>query len=143
MSASSDDVKNAAQSFLSGVQQDLEAYGGVDVCRVEPLRQSKDFAIAVFNAVAVVLARRYQSGALDYETADWIVNTVEGEVLDVMIRHSANQDEIDWPLKWAKVYDAFDAGEFDHFGRSKNPVQEHTDPMIKEFLEQFDSTNSL
>ncbi len=76
MSKSADDVKNAAHAFLSGVQQDLEAYGGVDVGRVEPLRQSKDFAIAVFDAAAAILARHYQLGALDYETADWIANTV-------------------------------------------------------------------
>jgi len=38
------------------------------------------------------------------------------------------------PDKWSEVYKAFDAGEFDHFGRSSNPVAEFTNPQIAEFL---------
>ena len=139
MTTSADDVKLVAQAYLSGVQQDLEAYGGVDVSRIEPIRKSKDFAIAVFDAVAVILARSYQSGALDYETADWIANVVEGEMLELMMQLQPNETQIDTPQDWSEVYEAFDAGEFDHFGRSEDPVREFTNPGIETFLTRIES----
>ena len=123
-----------AQASLSGVQQDLEAYGGVDASRIEPIRKSKEFAIAVFDAVAVILARSYHSGALDYETADMIANVVEGEMLELMMSLQPNETHQDW----SEVYEAFDAGEFDHFGRSEEPVREFTDPGIKAFLSRIE-----
>ena len=128
-----------AQAYLSGVQQDLEAHGGVDVSRIEPIRKSKNFAISVFDSVAVILARSYRSGALDYETADWIANVVDGEMLELMMQLQPNATHIDTPQDWSEVYEAFDAGEFDHFGRSEDPVREFTDPGIETFLTRIES----
>jgi hypothetical protein len=139
MTTSADDVKMVAQAYLWGVQQDLESYGGVDVSRIEPIRKSKDFAIAVFDAVAVILARSYQSGALDYETADWIANVVDGEMLELMMQLQTNETHIDTPQDWSEVYEAFDAGEFDHFGRSQDPIREFTDPGIQAFLARIET----
>ena len=136
MSIAADEVERVAQAFLNGVQRDLEELGGIDVCRIDPLRQSKDFAIAVFDAVAVILARGYQSEALDYETADWIANVVQGEMLELMMQLQPGQWHIDTPQNWSEVYEAFDAGEFDHFGRSQDPIGEFTKPGIEAFLDR-------
>ena len=139
MTTSADDLKMVAQAYLRGVQQDLESYGGVDVSRIEPIRKSKDFAIAAFDAVAVILARSYQSGALDYETADWIANVVDGEMLELMMQLQTNETNIDTPQDWSEVYEAFDGGEFDHFGRSQDPIREFTDPGIQAFLARIET----
>tara|TARA_R100001224_G_scaffold35352_1_gene19931 strand:+ start:2042 stop:2479 length:438 start_codon:yes stop_codon:yes gene_type:complete len=128
-----------AEEYLAGVQSDLAAFGGVDVGRIEPLRKSKDFAIAAFDAVAVLLARRYHAGELDYETADWIANAIDTDMLELMIQLQPGASTIDTPQAWQEVYDAFDAGEFDHFGRSEDPVGEFTNPEIEAFLARIDA----
>ena len=86
-----------AEEYLAGVQSDLAAFGGVDVGRIEPLRKSKDFAIAAFDAVAVLLARRYHAGELDYETADWIANAIDTDMLELMIQLQPGASTIDTP----------------------------------------------
>lgn len=132
-----------AQAYLDGVQSDLAEFGGVDVTRIDPLRRSKNFAIAVFDETALLLARRYHAGELDYETADWIANVVESEMLELMIELQPGQSTIDTPENWHEVYDAFDAGEFDHFGRSQEPVKEFTDPGIAAFLARLTRPSNL
>ena len=135
---SDQEVSRVAEAFLDGICHDLNAFGGVKVTRIDPLRRSKAFAISVFDAVAVMLARRYQEGVLDYEMADWVANTVEGEMIDLMVELQPGEDTIDTPQDWSEVYEAFDSGEFDHFGRSKDPVAEYTNPGIKAFLDRID-----
>ena len=138
MEPTSEQVEETARGFVIGVQQDLEAHGRVDRKRIDPLRRSKNFAISVFDAAAVILARRYRRGEIDYETADWISNSIGIEMLDLMIELQPNRSHIDTPQDWAEVYEAFDAGEHDHFGRSKDPVSDFTNPQIDAFLEKFE-----
>ena len=128
-----DEVAGIAARYFEGVTSDLLKSGGVRVDRVLPLRRSPEFASAVYDKLAFILAGKYQSGELDYETADWFANQFEGELVDLTIaiwpRKGGPQ-----PSKWLEVYEAFDAGEFDHFGRSNDPVAEFTNPQIAEFL---------
>ena len=98
-----------------------------------PLRRSPAFASAVFDKLAVILARKYHSGELDYETADWFANQFESELTNLIVEMWPKTNG-PYPMKWSEVYEAFDAGEFDHFGRSSDPVREFTEPMIAEFL---------
>lgn len=132
-------VEEIAETYLDSVQQDLVAHGGIDKSRVDPFRFSKDFAISVFDAAAVILARRYKLGEIDFEIADWIANAVDIEMLHLMIELQPNQQYIDTPQDWAEVYEAFDAGEHNHFGRSKDPVTDFTNPEIDAFLERIET----
>jgi len=133
---SEQDVADAAQAYFAGVKTDLLQYGGILVDREKPLRRSPEFAAAVFDKLAVILARSYHTGQLDYETADMLANAFEGELVNLLIDFWPKGDGGPYPTHWAQVYEAFDAGEFDHFGRSSDPVREFTDPAIAEFLEK-------
>lgn len=128
-----DEVTEAAARFFKEVTDDLVKHGGVLVGREKSLRRSPAFASAVYDKLAVILARKYHEGELDYETADWFANQLEGEltqlVVDIWPKNGGPE-----PKLWHTVYEAFDAGEFDHFGRSSDPVAEFTNPQIAEFL---------
>lgn len=128
-----DEAAEAATRFFKEVTGDLLKQGGVQVGREKPLRRSPAFASAVYDKLAVILARKYHEGELDYETADWFANQLEGEltqlVVDIWPKNGGPE-----PKLWHAVYEAFDAGEFDHFGRSSDPVAEFTNPQIAEFL---------
>ena len=131
-----DEVAEAAARFFKEVTGDLLKCGGVQVGREKPLRRSPAFACAVYDRLAVILARKYHQSDLDYETADWFANQLESEltqlVIDIWPKSGGPH-----PQKWSEVYEAFDAGEFDHFGRSSDPVTEFTNPQIAEFLAKY------
>lgn len=127
------DVIEAATRFFEEVTGDLLKHGGVRVGREKPLRRSPAFASAVYDRLAVILARSYHEGALDYETADWFANQLEGELTQLVVEIWPKNGGPE-PKLWHAVYEAFDAGEFDHFGRSSDPVAEFTNPQIAEFL---------
>ena len=128
-----EDVTDAATRFFTQVAGDLLKHGGVRAGREKPLRRSPAFASAVYDKLAVILARKYHEGELDYQTADWFANQLEGElsqlVVDIWPKTAGPA-----PTLWHAVYEAFDAGEFDHFGRSSDPVAEFTNPQIAAFL---------
>jgi hypothetical protein len=128
-----DEVTEAAARFFKDVTGDLLKHGGVQVGREKPLRSSPEFASAVYDKLAVILARKYHEGELDYETADWFANQFQGELTRLFIDMWPKNDG-PYPEKWSDVYEAFDSGEFDHFGRSTDPVAEFTNPQIAEFL---------
>jgi hypothetical protein len=131
-----DEVTEAAARFFKEVTGDLLKHGGVLVGREKPLRRSPAFASAVYDKLAVILARKYHEGELDYETADWFANELERELIQLTVEIWPKNGG-PYPEKWSEVYEAFDAGEFDHFGRSSDPVAEFTDPQIAEFLAKY------
>ncbi|MGB7419449.1 MAG: hypothetical protein WA918_09740 [Erythrobacter sp.] len=135
---SGEQVDLTAHAYFSGIKSDLQKYGGIVVDREKPLRRSPEFATAVFDQVALILARSYSNCELDYETADMLANAFQGALLDLIMDFWPAGDGGPYPMQWSLVYEAFDAGEFDHFGRSSNPVAEFTDPMIAEFLAKQD-----
>ena len=59
-------------------------------------------------------------------------------MLELMMHLQPNETHIDTPQDWSEVYEAFDAGEFDHFGRFKDPIREFTDPGIEAFLNRIE-----
>ena len=127
-------VAGIAARYFEGCN--IKTCSSLVVCasdRVLPLRRSPQFASAVYDKLAFILARKYRSGELDYETADWFANQFEGELVDLTIAIWPKKGGPQ-PSKWAEVYEAFDAGEFDHFGRSTDPVAEFTNPQTAEFL---------
>lgn len=128
-----DEVTEVATRFFEEVTSDLLRYGGVQVGRERPLRRSPEFASAVYDKLAIILARKYHGGELDYETADLFANRFEGELISLMVSIWPKNDG-PYPYRWSEVYEAFDSGEFDHFGRSSDPVAEFTNPQIAEFL---------
>ena len=128
-----DDAIEVAARFFKQVTGDLLKHGGVVVGRENPLRRSPAFASAVYDKLAVILARKYHEGELDYATADWFANEFEGELTQLFIDIWPKSGG-PYPEKWSAVYEAFDSGEFDHFGRSTDPVAEFTNPQIAEFL---------
>ena len=127
------EVIEVATRFFKEVTGDLLKHGGVQVGREKPLRRSPAFASAVYDKLAVILARKYHEGELDYVTADWFANKLEGDLIHLTVEMWPKNGG-PYPEKWSEVYEAFDAGEFDHFGRSSNPVAEFTNPQIAEFL---------
>ncbi len=133
----SQETKAVALAFFEGVKSDLETFGGVDIDRIQPLKRSKDFANAVFDQVGILLAQQYSQGELDFEGADWIANTVQSEMITLMVELQAGADLLEFPEGWSEVYEAFDSGEFDHFGCSKDPVAEFTNPSISAFLSRL------
>lgn len=127
------EVIEVASRFFKAVTDDLLKHGGVQVGREKPLRRSPAFASAVYDKLAVIIARKYHEGELDYETADWFANQLEGELTQLVVDNWPKNGGPE-PKLWHAVYEAFDAGEFDHFGRSSDPAAEFTNPQIAEFL---------
>ncbi|WP_298333234.1 hypothetical protein [uncultured Erythrobacter sp.] len=128
------EVAAIALAYFEGVKSDLLEFGGTSVTRVEPLKRSREFAVAVYDQLAMILARRYHNNEIDFETADWLANDFEGELNHLFAFVWPDSVAESWPMLWSEVYEAFDAGEHDHFGRSTDPIKEFTDPMIAEFL---------
>lgn len=128
-------IKNMANAYFDGLHSDLLEFGGTLVTRLAPLRKLDHHSISeIFDVLAVLLARKYQSGELDYETADWLANNFESDLFDLLIERWPKAQNDIYPSKWLEVYEAFDTGEHSHFGRSKDPVKEFTDPAIEAFL---------
>jgi hypothetical protein len=68
------EVAEVAARYFERVTADLLKFGGVRVDRDRPLRRSPEFASAVYDRLAVILARKYHYGELDYTTADYFAN---------------------------------------------------------------------
>lgn len=128
------DIKIRANDCFNGALDDLDRYGSIQNFCLKKRCPSLGFAMAVFDEIAVLLAKAYESGSLDFEMADWVANEVQSEMLELMLQLQPKSGVLELPVRWMEVYDAFDAGEHDHFGRHPDPVAEVTDPAIKEFL---------
>lgn len=126
-----------ASVYFEGVYCDLLKFGGMLITRSKPLRRSPEFATAVFDNLAVILAREYANKELDFEMADGLANEFQGELVEMLIDLWPRGDSDLYPHLWSEVYEAFDSGEFDHFGRSSDPVCEFTDPAIAEVLANY------
>lgn len=86
---------------------------------------------ALYDQIAIYLARRFQSSKLSFEFCDAIINDICGLIT------SANEDR---PDLFREVYLAFDEGEYYHEGRpDDDPVELYTRPLITRFLENRSS----
>jgi hypothetical protein len=68
------EVAEAAVRYFDAVKSDLLTHGGVANGREQPLLRSHAFACAVYDELAVILAREYHDGLLDYSSADDLAN---------------------------------------------------------------------
>ena len=136
-----DRVVQTAQAYFNNVANDLLAWGGVLVNRADPVRTDYRFVSVVFDQLALTLARKYAAGDYGFETADWLANTLEGELTELFTTIWPKGDIEVYPHNWSRVYEAFDADEFDHFGRSADPVKDSTGPQIREFLAECGGAN--
>ena len=91
-----DRVVQTAQAYFDNVANDLLARGGVLVNRADPVRTDCRFASAVFDQLALILARKYAAGDYDFETADWLANTLEGQLIELLTTI--------WPKGYMEVY---------------------------------------
>lgn len=90
---------------------------------------------AMFDAIAEALARRFNSGEIEFWQGDFIANTLFSR----MIEHAP--DGIPFcTLVW-EVYEAFDAGEY---SRTPNddPIGTYTVPMIAEIVGDLDAAKT-
>ncbi|MDJ0771746.1 MAG: hypothetical protein QNJ12_23370 [Ilumatobacter sp.] len=82
------------------------------------------------DAIAVAAGRRFLAGELAYDVADALLNAVWVRITDAMVDEG---DGFRFPELAYAVYDAFDAGEYDH-GDGLDPVAAHTVPLLREAL---------
>ncbi|GAA0731804.1 hypothetical protein [Sphingomonas japonica] len=77
------------------------------------------------------IAKSYHVGELSYAFCDSIVNDLWGLLLQQTVDDSAAS----WPHTFYRVYDAFDAGEYNRRADgTDDPVAEFTDPAIEEIV---------
>jgi hypothetical protein len=90
-----------------------------------------DSRSALYDRIALYLARGFHNAELDFEFCDAIVNDMFGIII------STPEGP---PDLFYEVYNAFDAGEFTHAGnRDENPVEVYTRPTIREIVERLSS----
>lgn len=81
---------------------------------------------ALLDGVALELARQYDDGALTFEIADDVANTLHCYVT----LHDANRPDL-----FNSVFEAFDEGEYFHDSdRSVDPELAYTRPLIRRVL---------
>lgn len=123
-----------AKLFIDYKRDEAEFYVSTDTWR----QLSKDFSLSLtetFDSFGTHLAKMYQKGDLNYEFCDALVNIAFSDWLGPIDDESEK-----WPADFYEVYEAFDAGEYYRKDdKSDDPVADHTDPMIREFLERIRS----
>jgi hypothetical protein len=87
---------------------------------------------ARFDALGLELARRYHSGEYSFSFCDWVINAAYGELLGRSSPHAFS-----YPVLFDEIYQAFDDGEWDHHGKSDDPVRDFTKPAIAAILGRF------
>ena len=84
----------------------------------------------LYNTTALEIARRFDNERMSYEDADAAMNTIWIMMIENISREG-DGSELAEPAY--SIYEAFDAGEYDH-GDGENPVERYTKPAIKRIL---------
>lgn len=117
-----DMVRSAVGSDLTDEQVDeVAASSGTD-------------RAGAFNAIMVCLADLFLRGELGFWDADDVANSVWPLMLD----HATARD-VAFPSPAYEIYEAFDAGEWDHGDKEQDPVEKFTRPLLREILENRSS----
>jgi hypothetical protein len=89
--------------------------------------------ISFVNEFSLEVARKFSNNELDYELCDGAMNYLFGFMTDKVFLKQSNNFI---PSPALDIYDAFDAGEYNHRGDSRDvdPVTKYTIPSIKEIL---------
>jgi len=91
---------------------------------------SAEFEKQLYDDLAKMLATRYVARDYTFEFCDWVVNSLWG----LMIAREARA----FSDRLCEVYQAFDDGEWNHFGKSQDPVADYTDPAIAEIVSKLE-----
>ncbi|MXO58594.1 hypothetical protein GRI89_03435 [Altererythrobacter salegens] len=86
-----------------------------------------------FDELGAQLACGYHAGNYAFWFCDWIVNVAEGFIIDLRIAH----DGFAHPELFQEVYQAFDDGEWDHGGKSNDPIVDYTNPAIAKIVNRL------
>ena len=85
---------------------------------------------AMYDDIAVHLARGFHARELDFEFCDAILNDIFGVIT------SANDEKL--PDLFYQIYCAFDEGEYYHRdNRQEDPVETYTRPQIARIVEKL------
>ncbi len=83
---------------------------------------------ALYDRIAIYLARGFHRSELSFEFCDQVVNEIHG----IIVRTNENRPTLYW-----EVFLAFDAGEFyRNSDRSRDPVDTYTRPLIAKVVEK-------
>lgn len=96
---------------------------------------SPENAADSFDALGLEIARRYNSSLISFADADTLANAM----FSAMCHGAFFTDYFDADRVAARVYYAFDEGEYIHRGESDaiDPVEKYTNPMIEEILKEY------
>ena len=83
----------------------------------------------LFNAVALEIARRFDSDHMGYEDADFAMNVLFSMMIENL---SQSEDNSELAEPAYSIYDAFDGGEYSV--NDEDPVERYTKPAIKRIL---------
>ena len=89
----------------------------------------------VYNRIAIKIAEEFISGKIDFAYGDAVMNNV----WSLMVEDAAEQgDGFDLAEPAFAIYEAFDAGEWDH-GETGDPVEKFTQPELVKILGEYTS----
>ena len=123
--------------FVDFKKSEDEFYVGTETWQI--LSQKTTLSLSeTFDRFGTSLAKLYDAGDLNYEFCDALVNIAFSDFLGLF----DNENGEPWPTDFYEVYEAFDAGEYYRKDdKSDDPVMDHTDFMIREFLIRIESSN--
>ena len=98
---------------------------------LEEFRAAQGLEISdAIEVVAVVVAEQFLKHTVSFEQGDQILNLLWIRITDDLVEQGTSSS---LPKLAYDIYDAFDAGEYDH-GDGKDPVMTHTIPALQETL---------
>jgi len=119
------ELKEMYRAALEGTSSEISRLSDDDI-----RRWSANLAIArgaLYDKIALNLARGFYKRELPFWFCDRIVNDIHKVIMDV------NEDR---PKLFWSIFLAFDAGEYYHEGkRSEDPVATYTRPLIAKIVE--------
>ena len=86
----------------------------------------------LWNSMALSVAKAFQRGKVPFRDADAALNAIWSQMVVDAERHG---DGFVLPEPAYSIYQAFDAGEYDH-GDNEDPVKKYTRQMIEQILEE-------
>ncbi|MFT3890791.1 MAG: hypothetical protein QM730_04085 [Anaerolineales bacterium] len=97
---------------------------------VEMLCESRDIAVGqLYNEIALVIAKRFDSKIMSYEDADTAMNAI----FSMMVEDAGNGEVNPFAEPAFSIYGAFDMGEC-VLHEGEDPVETYTRPAIRSFL---------
>jgi len=83
------------------------------------------------NAVGIRVARRFIAGDLDFGDADYVMNWVW---FHIVMNWDGVEGSLSIPQPAFDIYEAFDAGEWNHGEPDVDPVKKYTIPELADIL---------